>query len=286
MALKEGSQHGDVSLLYSNEILPELLADTKKTEMLVNTARINGFNEIRILYLLREPISFAVSAWHQQVKYIGMTIWLDECIKQPNYVKRKFSNDLSVLENLSSDDIFKPTVLNYNRCSSKLLEIIAEWTNIDTSGFVIPEAARINRSLSHGELRLQIAMNKILGAKANFISRSLTETLTDVNSETITPSIESQKILWERISPFVDKINKYLPYDHHIKFDTMEFKQVNETVEYSTEQIDFIGQTVADRIKHLENELAIHLSSNDPCNKHKEQIKKNIFKKKLQKLLK
>jgi hypothetical protein len=66
----------------------------------------------------------------------------------------------------------------------------------------------------------------------------------------------------------------------------MEFKQVNETVEYSTEQIDFIGQTVADRIKHLENELAIHLSSNDPGNKHKEQIKKNIFKKKLQKLLK
>lgn len=116
----------------------------------------------------------------------------------------------------------------------------------------IPEVTRINRSLTKGELALQLAMNKILGGDARILAKALTENLTNIRNEKIIPSAEGQQILRDRLEPYIRQANLHLPKGHEIIFDQQEpAPHISGEYLFSEAQLEVIGTILAEEIRNL-----------------------------------
>lgn len=245
-------QHPGSSLLYSNEGLRNELCKAEKVAFIPAIAREFGFSRIKVLFFVRDPVAFAVSIWNQMVKNNGMYDTLDERVMNPTFMFYNYKTSEDVLEHLSNNEAFELTALNYSRCSDKLFDVVTDWLGVNGASLTKPEAARINRSLTAAELKLQLAMNKILGGDAKIVSRALTENLTDIRPEKMVPSPDAQQMLWDRVEPMVIHANRYLSPGHEIVFDRQEPQPLtSDQFTFSAIQLEIIGKVVAEDIRNL-----------------------------------
>jgi hypothetical protein len=251
-ALGEIDKYPGSSLLYSHEGLRNDVCLEEKVSFMPEIAKAHGFNRIKVLFFVRNPVAYAVSVWQQFVKNNGMVESLDAKIADPNFMIYSYRNTERILENLSKDDYFDITALNYSKCSDRLFEIFNDWIDIPAHIMSLPEATRINRALTRSELTLQQAMNQILGGDAKILAKALTENLTDIKPEKIIPAVESQQMLWDRIAHMAIRANQLLPEGHEIIFDLQEPEsEASDSYIFSAAQLEIIGKTVAEEIRNL-----------------------------------
>ena len=70
-----------------------------------------------------------------------------------------------------------------------------------------PSTTRVNRSMTRGELVLQMALNSQLGRSGALLSNPLCEQLTDVEPDVVRPSVAVQEQLWHTLSDAVARVN-------------------------------------------------------------------------------
>jgi hypothetical protein len=251
-ALGEIDKYPGCSLLYSHEGLRNDVCLEEKVSFMPEIAKAHGFNRIKVLFFVRNPVAYAVSVWQQFVKNNGMVESLDGKIADPNFMIHNYSTTERILEHLSKDDYFELTAMNYSKCSERLFDIFTDWIDIPAHILSLPEATRINRALTRAELTLQQAMNQILGGDAKILAKALTETLTDIKPEKFIPGTESQQMLWDRLEHMVIRANRLLPVGHEIIFDRQEPEPTaSDSHIFSSAQLEVIGKTVAEEIRNL-----------------------------------
>ena len=64
-------------------------------------------------------------------------------------------------------------VRNYSRCKGRLLEETAAWMGLADDALKRPSTKRVNRSMTRGELVLQMALNSQLGPSGPLLSKSI-----------------------------------------------------------------------------------------------------------------
>jgi hypothetical protein len=251
-ALREINIHPGKSLLYSHEGLRKDFSIGEKVAFIPDIARSNGFDRIKVLFFVRNPVAYSVSVWQQFVKDSGWHDTLNDCFYNSSFAKVNYTRTRDILEHLSKNDFFKLTALNYSKCTKQLFDVAIDWLEISRDRITMPEAGRINRSLTKGELALQLAMNRVLGGDAKIVARALTENLPDIPSSKMSPSLEAQQMLWEQLAPLITAANNHLPPGHEIIFDKHEPESWNsDTYSFSGEQLDVIGKVVAEEIRNL-----------------------------------
>lgn len=251
-AMKAIEAYPGKSLFYSHEGMRKDFATSDLVGLIPEIARSKGFDHIKILFLVRNPVAYAVSVWQQLVKNNGCHDELEDLVKNTPFMSNNYIFTRDILKKLSKDDRFELSVFNYSRCSDNLSGLTMQWLGIPEEKISFPEATRINRSLTRAELVLQMSMNRILGGDAKILSKALTENITDIVTEKISLSTEAQLVLWNRLKPAIIEANKYLPSDHEIIFDQQETtSEIKDSYSFSGSQLELIGKVVAEEIRNL-----------------------------------
>ena len=170
----------------------------------------NNFDHVSILVFGRNPVKHVVSSYRQLVKRGGMTLSLDQYCDIYQSPKQL----ASFLEAYSGRPNTSVRALNYSDCSKHLLDQVAQWLNIDFTDFALPPGKIVNRSMTAGELFFQRELNKHMGDKAQILVDPLIEGITDLQYDNLLPAIEAQAQMIEKMSPFMEIVNKYFSDNH------------------------------------------------------------------------
>lgn len=252
--LKENQNREVASLLFSSEHIFWDIIESDADRYLEETAKVHGFDQVKLLLFIRNPIAMAVSIWQQRIKRRGdhdvtlsnlherMEIGYDSVV----FVEELFTR----LKKYSHVDL---TVRNYSVCRDRLIEVTAEWLGVPAGIFTQPAIRRVNRSLTWSELVFQKSLNSIIGPSGNLFSDPLCENLPDMEHEPIFPPVALQKAIWDKLSPHIERINDQIPENHRYQCDIQEPFSPPDKLTFSPEQINIISESLGNEILRLRN---------------------------------
>lgn len=246
-ALTEYRGPPEAHLLFSNEGLWKALATAPDLSFLPNMARSAGFVQVRLLLFVRDPIAHIASLSQQKIKRGGDTSTIDTHIAED----RTFETVADLLDRLDALDGVETTLRNYTACSKHLPEALAGWLGIPVDALVLPPAARINRSLTRGELELQRAFNRVLQSNFSLVSDPLCERLPDISADEILPSTDAQTAALDRLAPVLDRIWARLPPDDVRAVEVRAPKVDPETFSFSRAQLEVLADSLGREITRL-----------------------------------
>ena len=199
--LSECSPAEGCSVIFSSEFLFKEMNEPGVVDFMLPVAKQFGYQSIEILMFIRDPLEYAISLWQQMVKRRGETMDLENKVQTEKIYVEVYERVPKLLEDLHGKENINLTIRNYNRCKDSLLEEVAQWLRVPASALVVPPFRRVNRSMTRGEIRLQMEFNRVLGICGNLISDPLCEKLTDIEPDRMMPSRALQETYLKIIGP-------------------------------------------------------------------------------------
>lgn len=199
-----------------------------------------GFDELHMLLLIRNPVGNAESAYQQDIKMGG-----DRSIEESFDL---FSRPKQVHEFLTMDmgiPNLRLSVFNYDVHKRDLLSLVAGFLDIDPAVFDADVSRPVNRSLTRGELLMQKSLNAHFGHTARSISNTLVNSLPEIRSEKFFPPLPVQRRMLDRLRPDMDAVNALLPPAEHYSEDLQEGPEGGGDVSLSEAQIEVIAGALA-----------------------------------------
>lgn len=200
--------------IYSSEVMLPDGAELEALDLafLPRLAGEAGFDRVRVLLFVRDPMPHAVSAWQQTIKgWTGdvhpIDPWLTERYAVPAWAARAADRLEAVGAEL--------TVRNYSRCADRLGRELCDWLGIAESVLTPPAAERLNRSLCAAEAQLQLQINRAFGSNGGrvFGHRAVAE-LPDWRGTPVRPSEAAQRAALARLAPALDALDARMPPEH------------------------------------------------------------------------
>lgn len=240
-------------LVLSSESLLVNLGEEKIRCQLSEITIRYGFEKVKFLIYLRDPIQSVVSYWLQVVKHLGQTDGIDDFISKDSFIQNRMKLTAEVLEYIKSNNRYTINAINYSHPQTDIILSLCDWLDIGREEITIPSHDKVNRSLDQGEAILQMELNRILGTYANFLGKALTERITDIRTAKPCPSQELQEYIWKETKPFIDRINRFLPEDQGLVFDKMTQNNQTDSYQFTEEQIRVIAEALGGEVKRLWN---------------------------------
>lgn len=240
-----GSRH--THLLFSNEGLWMALAKAPDLGFLPHVACAAGFDRVRLLLFVRDPIDHVASVSQQYIKRRGDTRTVDAHIAED----RTFETVADLLDRLDTLEEVETTLRNYSVCADRLPEALAEWLDVPVDALVRPPVERINRSLTRGELELQRAFNCVLQGSSHLISDPLCERLPHIPADRILPSVAAQAQALSRLAPALQRISEHLPPDEIRPAGIHPLEEDTDTLTFSRDQLKVLAESLGGEIAHL-----------------------------------
>jgi glycosyltransferase involved in cell wall biosynthesis len=252
--LKKNQAPNPTSLLFSSEHIFADFIDYSAEEYLEETAGLYGFDKIKILLFIRDPIGMASSIWQQRTKRRGdYTVTLDNLHEHLEIGGDMVMYVEDLLNRLKKCRLIELTIRNYSRCRERLTEETANWLGVPASVFTVPEIRRVNRSLTWPELYFQNNLNRVIGPSGNIFSDPLCEKLPDLKYEPILPPVAVQKAIWMKLQPYIERVNAQIPELHRYHCDIQAPLPIPGQLTFSTEQINIISDSIGNEILRLRN---------------------------------
>jgi hypothetical protein len=243
-------------LLYSSEHIPNCFINSNAEDYLEEIAAMHGFDKIKILLFIRNPISLAVSMWQQRTKRRGNHIvTLSNLHEHPDIGWDIIFNVEDLMNRLRKCKNVTLTIRNYSNCSDKLIDEIADWLEVPIEILNIPSIKRVNRTPTWSELVFQKSLNKILGRSGYLFSDPLCERLTDIETEKVLPPINVQKAIWSILSKTIERINEQIPEQQRYQCDILNSEPLSEVLTFNLQQIEIISESVGNEILGLRLQL-------------------------------
>jgi hypothetical protein len=256
VSLRENRTADGLSLLYSSEATFVTFIGKNAADYLEEVARLHGFDRVKILIFIRNPVSLFCSVWQEKIKAHGGTdIEFADIEKNILHGTRwifLLERWLDRLERCPAVDL---TFVNYSSCAEQLLERFAEWLEIPAGTLDPTSLKRVNRSMSYSELHFIVALNRILG-ETRILSNPLCEKLTDLLPDMLEPPLEVQRRLWEHVEPVISRINARLPEGSRYQCDIRPPEARPTELRFSLEQIRVIAESLGNEILQSRQELA------------------------------
>jgi hypothetical protein len=206
------------NLLVSGEPLFDILHGRPDLADDVEHLLSAGFDQIRVLLLVRDPIPLGASIWQQRIKgWQGETrsldAYLDEGFDWPERACR-------VLDLLDACPQVEIALHNYSRVRDVLLAVAEAWLGIAPGVVRPPREDRLNRSLTAGEAALQLHLNRALARPTGKIfGFRLVHRLPDVPPDPPRPSREAAARMLNRQKPFIDRLDARLRPEERLSVD-------------------------------------------------------------------
>ena len=253
--LSECTHAGGFSVIFSSEFLFTEIKEPGVLGFMLPVAKQFGYRNIEILIFIRDPLEYATSIWQQRVKGGGWTLEFEELLQVQQSIGEIDERVAKLLEDLHGNENIRMTVRNYNRCKDSLLQEVEQWLQVPASTLVVPPFKRVNRSMTRGEIRLQLEFNRILGKCGNLISNPLCEKLTDIEPDRMIPSLAFQKSFFKCIEPALARANALLKKEDQYRFELQKPTEETDNYVFNREQIRVIAENLGGEILVLRNDL-------------------------------
>lgn len=267
-----GSNSGETrgSVFFSSELLFPILIESgfeifdpfwprkratidpgERMERIVAWTKDQGFDRIRFLLFIRDPIAHALSQYHQKIKRGGSTETLAESFA--NYdVPARVAYFLEQADRFPGITV---EIQNYSRVKRKLPRAAEHGLGLRTEVLTRKVEARVNRSMTVSELELIRHLNHSLGRKSGPLSDALCHQIPHLEMERFFPSLEVQRALWNRNREAIERINSRLPEDRRYRFDEAPPSRDQTQFTFSAEQLRVIAGTLGGRIAELDDQM-------------------------------
>ncbi|NVO25469.1 hypothetical protein [Donghicola mangrovi] len=253
-AVEETCRHlsEDQAVLFSHEELFAYLNGGNAKAFLEKVR--DGEFDLRVLCFIRDPLEHAVSLYQQTVKRSGNTDRFSQFLG--NYkVPREVKNFVTTLNEAGA----KVSIRNYSRHSKRLAGVTEDWLGLQQDSLNQPERLVVNRSVTNGELALQIEFSKFLGRRASvLISDPLCNNLPDVRSEYPAISREELEPFLARMRSSISKVNPVIPADEVYSVPSTDdaikrFPDPDDSMLYSfsREQLEVIARKLSRELTKL-----------------------------------
>jgi hypothetical protein len=249
--LSECSHTEGCSVIFSSEFLFKEINDPGVLDFMLPVAKQFGYQDIEILMFIRDPMEYATSLWQQKVKRKGETMEFENNVKTDIMYVQVHERVTNLLEYMDGKENIKLTIRNYNRCKDALLEEVAQWLRVPASALVVPPFRRVNRSMTRGEIRLQMEFNRVLGICGNLISDPLCEKLTDIEPDRMVPSLAMQETYLKIISPNLARANAFIKKEDQYRFELQIPTEETDSYLFKQEQIRVIAENIGGEILRL-----------------------------------
>lgn len=237
------------SYLFSGEKLFRQLSKTKHRKSLIKIAELAGFDKIKILLFIRNPIEHASSGYQQMIKRGGKHFTIEDYFKK--YDIPLIAEEL--IQVLQKEEQIELEVLNYSVVKDKLIEKFASWLGLTPELIVKPSNSIVNRSMTIAELELQRKLNMVLGKSGKILSDILCNELPELPADLIVPSEEVQYQTLSRFEQAMTNVNAMIPQSQHYHRDICpESNFATETFTFSSEQLSAIANGLGNQIKYLQ----------------------------------
>lgn len=241
------------AILISNEMLfgqlvgkpgLDLIADLKKADF-----------EPHILCFIRDPMDHAVSHYQQTVKRSGSIKEFKEYLEKYS-LPPQVGDFIKYMQEAGA----QTTLLNYSRHRNEVISATESWLGLAPGVLNRPDRRAVNRSITNGELMLQLEFNRHLGRKsAALICDPLCNLLPNVKSEFPTIHRDDLASFLDRMRAQVEPVNRILGNEEGYEVPDIgdaigRFRDPDDETEFSfsREQIEIIAQQICDRIKKLQ----------------------------------
>jgi hypothetical protein len=246
----EAALRGDADrIVFSNETLfRKLQADEALLDAL---ARLGA--TLEFVLFIRDPLGHALSSYGQSIKRGGATHDLPAFLAQYAMPGR-----VETFLDLASSRGIPVRVLNYSRHANDVVGAFAALLALPPDCFRAPPRARINRSLTRAELRLQRAFNAALKVEnKGFISDAWCNALPDVQSELPFLSREDYARFAARMEPQLASANARLPVAERYAMESYDevfgpgAGEGDDLFTFSGAQLDVVARALAGRVGEL-----------------------------------
>jgi hypothetical protein len=247
-SLRQNRVAADESLLYSSETIFGKFIANEAAEYLEEVAWLGGFDRLKVLLFIRNPISLFCSVWQQKIKSRGGTdIEFADIEGNVRHGTRWIFLVETWLDQISRCPTVDLTIHNYSACGDRILETFGAWLEIRTNVLKPGPRKRVNRSMTHAELQLLTALNRVLG-ETRLLSDPLCERLTDLPPEAVLPPLEVQRRVWEHVEPVISRINPRLPEGSRYLCDIRTPEPRPSDARFSNDQIRVIAESLGNEI--------------------------------------
>ena len=202
---------GHSTALFSGELLLNFLVSDQAEQKLEEYCLRNRVTEVRILLLVREPVSHAASLYGEQVRNALETKSIEDFFsiyRYPTHI-RTFLERFERVPNVEL--IVRRYASDTN--SNHLLEKFLGGSIVLDS----PDTEKIHRSFTQAELELQRAINLACGERGRRLLKPMARTLPDIPQDLTMPDLQVQRSMAERVAPDFDTINRFLDVSEQIR---------------------------------------------------------------------
>lgn len=198
--------------------------------------QLNGFFSVKILLLIRNPISQKVSQHQQLVKRHGLVENLDQWIRTEDLPK------IFDFISAAKKNVDALQIINFSRHEHDLWETSLEaigcpaGTEID---WRYPRNIRVNRSLSTSEMRIQIAANSITGwaARSSFLADQFCNFAPAVEPAEPALSEAGYAEFVSRIADDIGRINQLVPKTESLVVESFSTRWARAFTQSGTESL-------------------------------------------------
>lgn len=152
------------SLLLSSEYVFFDFIKSNAEEYLEEIALRNGFDRIKIIIFIRNPVSLMVSQWQNWIRRNGLT---DIDFSDKREMKGLLPQSLMLVEKwmdrIEKCNFTDLTIKNYSNCKSHILDEVTNWLELPSGVLSPPQPKWINRSMTYSELYLISQFNPFWG---------------------------------------------------------------------------------------------------------------------------
>ena len=213
----------------------------------------HGFDRIKILLFVRNPIDRVVSMWMQRVKFNGNTDELKEFMERKSDVHAFFERTLSLMEWITEQKELELSVYNFSHSKQDLASVAAEWLELPGESVHYKGLPPFTDRLDLGEARLQLELNRILGPGAILLSKALASRNRDLSLHPPIPPINAQESIWKDVEPLVARMNTFIPFGHRLAFDRMEPADHSEEYNFNEEQLRIAAECLGGEVRKIWN---------------------------------
>jgi len=266
-------------LVSSELLLRHLFLQPDALERMARDAVRLGFDRLRLLLVIRDPMELAPSNWQQYVRgpmrlAVPLDRWTAEDFDTPQQVA-------SVLSQAEASPLIERTVLNFSRSRAETPARILAALGLDPqdpafapSVVELEEREGRNPSLSIGETTFLRAFNAASpGAPGLLGFASELRSMPGRATRARRPSADAQRAALVRLAPALDAIDALVPEAERPRRDVLPGDEGLQTVEIFEGQLhhlgDAAGRIVAElHAKSLEaDRLRRHLARIEPAAK-------------------
>lgn len=228
--------------------IPNLIENDRKNnfENIKELNRRFGLENWKILLFIRDPMSFAISAWLQRVKSHRETRPLEQFVLDwPSTYPLRVRGFIGICSEL---DFIEISIFNYSRIKNQIIQVVTEWLGIKPGILIAPKIRRINRSLTIDEAYVISRLNRSNLKLKGHLGKILVEKLPHIESGNFKLPIEVQRQFNELIEEEMNIVANYVSDGHEYRFEQLPDCEPVSTHRFTSEQIDIILDYMIDNV--------------------------------------